>query len=60
MRDALDLLSKKLAKVISNLSAFALKWKGKSWQRLLEHEAAFANNNQPNPRLHTPTFKQRS
>ncbi|RKU49688.1 adenylosuccinase ade13 [Coniochaeta pulveracea] len=27
MRDALDLLSKKLAKVISNLSAFALKWK---------------------------------
>ncbi|KAK7914334.1 adenylosuccinate lyase [Apiospora marii] len=28
MRDALDLLTKKLAKVISNLSAFALKWKG--------------------------------
>ncbi|KAK8008987.1 adenylosuccinate lyase [Apiospora marii] len=27
MRDALDLLTKKLAKVISNLSAFALKWK---------------------------------
>lgn len=27
MRDALDLLSKKLAKVIANLSAFALKWK---------------------------------
>ncbi|CEJ91592.1 Putative Adenylosuccinate lyase [[Torrubiella] hemipterigena] len=27
MREALDLLSKKLAKVISNLSAFALKWK---------------------------------
>lgn len=30
MRDALDLLTKKLAKVISNLSAFALKWKCKS------------------------------
>lgn len=28
MRDALDLLLKKLAKVISNLSAFALQWKG--------------------------------
>ncbi|RYP51291.1 hypothetical protein DL769_010834 [Monosporascus sp. CRB-8-3] len=27
MRDALDLLAKKLAKVISNLSSFALKWK---------------------------------
>ncbi|GKT41855.1 adenylosuccinate lyase [Colletotrichum spaethianum] len=27
IRDALDLLIKKLAKVISNLSAFALKWK---------------------------------
>lgn len=27
MRDALDLLCKKLAKVIANLSAFALKWK---------------------------------
>ncbi|OAA63841.1 Adenylosuccinate lyase [Cordyceps fumosorosea ARSEF 2679] len=27
MKDALDLLTKKLAKVISNLSAFALKWK---------------------------------
>ncbi|KAK9415075.1 putative L-Aspartase-like protein [Seiridium unicorne] len=27
MRDALDLLLKKLAKVISNLSAFALQWK---------------------------------
>lgn len=30
MREALDLLTKKLAKVISNLSAFALKWKGKN------------------------------
>ena len=30
MRDALDLLAKKLAKVISNLSSFALKWKGES------------------------------
>lgn len=30
MRDALDLLTKKLAKVISNLAAFALKWKGQS------------------------------
>ena len=29
MREALDLLAKKLAKVISNLSSFALKWKGK-------------------------------
>lgn len=28
MRDALDLLANKLAKVISNLSAFALQWKG--------------------------------
>jgi adenylosuccinate lyase len=28
MREAMDLLLKKLAKVISNLSAFALKWKG--------------------------------
>lgn len=28
MRDALDLLTKKLAKVILNLSSFALKWKG--------------------------------
>lgn len=28
MRDAMDLLAKKLAKVISNLSEFALKWKG--------------------------------
>lgn len=28
MRDALDLLLNRLAKVISNLSAFALKWKG--------------------------------
>lgn len=28
IRDALDLLTKKLAKVISNLSSFALKWKG--------------------------------
>ncbi|KAK8141751.1 adenylosuccinase ade13 [Beauveria asiatica] len=27
MKDALDLLTKKLAKVISNLAAFALKWK---------------------------------
>ncbi|PNY27297.1 Adenylosuccinate lyase, partial [Tolypocladium capitatum] len=27
IRDALDLLTKKLAKVISNLSSFALKWK---------------------------------
>ncbi|OAA71670.1 Adenylosuccinate lyase [Akanthomyces lecanii RCEF 1005] len=27
MKEALDLLTKKLAKVISNLSAFALKWK---------------------------------
>ncbi|KAF5021782.1 hypothetical protein F66182_6157 [Fusarium sp. NRRL 66182] len=27
MRDALDLLANKMAKVISNLSAFALKWK---------------------------------
>lgn len=30
MRDALDLLAKKLAKVISNLSSFALQWKGES------------------------------
>lgn len=30
MRDALDLLANKLAKVISNLSAFALKWKSES------------------------------
>lgn len=28
MREALDLLAKKLAKVISNLSSFAMKWKG--------------------------------
>lgn len=30
MRDALALLTKKLAKVISNLSSFAMKWKGRS------------------------------
>lgn len=30
MQEALDILTKKIAKVISNLSAFALKWKGKS------------------------------
>lgn len=28
MRDALDLLANKLAKVISNLASFAVKWKG--------------------------------
>lgn len=30
MRNALDLLAKKLAKVISNLASFAIKWKGES------------------------------
>jgi adenylosuccinate lyase len=30
VREALDLLIKKLAKVIYNLSVFALKWKGES------------------------------
>lgn len=30
MREALDLLSKKLAKVIHNLAQFALKWKGEA------------------------------
>lgn len=30
MRDALDLLTQKIAKVISNLASFALKWKGES------------------------------
>lgn len=29
MRDALDILLNKLAKVIWNLSNFAMKWKGK-------------------------------
>lgn len=28
MRDALDILINKIAKVISNLQAFSLKWKG--------------------------------
>lgn len=28
MRDAIDLLLPKLAKVISNLAEFAMKWKG--------------------------------
>jgi adenylosuccinate lyase len=28
MRDALDMLTKKLSKVISNLKAFSLQWKG--------------------------------
>lgn len=28
MRDALDILIKKLSKVISNLRAFSLQWKG--------------------------------
>jgi hypothetical protein len=28
MRDALDLLARKLAKVIYNLASFAMKWKG--------------------------------
>ncbi len=30
IRDALDLLTKKVAKVISNLASFAIKWKGES------------------------------
>lgn len=38
MRDALDLLSKKVAKVIANLSAFALKWKGKFRSRSTDHD----------------------
>lgn len=28
IRDALDLLTKKIAKVISNLASFAIQWKG--------------------------------
>ncbi|KAL6852603.1 hypothetical protein ACO1O0_007150 [Amphichorda felina] len=31
MRDALDMLIKKLAKVISNLQAFSLQWKSAQW-----------------------------
>jgi adenylosuccinate lyase len=34
MRDALDILTKKLAKVISNLANFAIKWKGESMKTI--------------------------
>lgn len=35
MRDALDLLTKKIAKVISNLASFAIKWKGESIKNII-------------------------
>ena len=35
IRDALDLLTKKVAKVISNLAHFAIKWKG--WSLQISH-----------------------
>jgi len=61
MRDALDLLAKKLAKVISNLSSFALKWKGEShWQCDILPLHALLTLHQPNLLWHTRISRQLS
>lgn len=37
MRDALDILLNRLAKVIWNLSNFAMKWKGELFRATIQH-----------------------
>lgn len=62
MRDALEILTNKLAKVISNIERFAAKWKGKykGSSTAFRSVRLLPTPMQPSPRLHTPTFKQHS
>jgi adenylosuccinate lyase len=44
MRDALDILIKKLSKVIANLRAFSLQWKGNEATSLTSSELGVVAN----------------
>lgn len=65
IRDALDLLAKKLAKVISNLASFAIKWKGESIVIIRTYPSLRSRSvgwflltaAQPSPLLHTRTSR---
>ena len=53
MRDALDLLLPKLAKVLQNLQKFALQWKGES-VFMVDEERALTNPYPSQPSLPLP------